>query len=298
MKLPKFLQFRDDHKVATLFYVLIGSVLYAIGIKWFLEPAQLYAGGFTGIAQLISNLSEYLIGVDLPISITWFVLNIPVFFLGYGKVGKRFTILSIVSVFLGSLAMNFVVIGQLGAQLPIVQDKMLNAICGGVISGIGVGLTLKRGASTGGMDIISQYLSDKGGRSVGAYSFIINAVIIAIAGSVYGWEIALFTLINLFISSVVIDKFHTRHHKLALFIVTNHKEELVEEIHKRVYRGITLIPAQGAYSKQDKSILFMVIQSYQLYNIVNIITEVDPQAFTNVTKSQGVYGNFLKNKIG
>ncbi|NLC94908.1 MAG: YitT family protein, partial [Bacilli bacterium] len=106
-----------------------------------------------------------------------------------------------------------------------------------------------------------------------------------------------YTIINLFISTLVIDKIHTRHNKLTLLIVTDKKDELIETLHKRIYRGITIIPSIGAYSRQEKTILMMVISSFELYNVLSIIKEVDDKAFTNVFKSQAVYGNFYKHRL-
>jgi uncharacterized membrane-anchored protein YitT (DUF2179 family) len=294
MGIKDLIKYRDKHKFQNIFITLVGAFLYSAGISIFIIPAGLYTGGFTGIAQLISDFTEHFIGYKLPVSALWLLLNIPVFVIGFKHVGRRFTFLSIVSVLFGSIILEFLPVVPLGDGAI---DRMLYAIMGGVITGIGVGITLKVGSSTGGMDIVSLYLSYKGDRSVGQYSFVLNALIVLIAGATNVWDIALYTIINLFISTLVIDKIHTRHNKFTLLIVTQRREDLVKIIHSRVTRGITIIPATGAYLKQERDILFMVISSYELYNIKAIIEEVDPQAFTNVIKSQYIFGNFLKQKI-
>ena len=132
------IKYRDKHKIRNILVTIFGAFLYALGIKWFIIPAGLYTGGFTGIAQLISE------HIYLSISAIWFILNIPVFYLGYKRVGRRFTFLSFMSVVFGALFLQF-----LPEYTPVQGNTMLNAITGGVISGIGVGITLKVWASTG-----------------------------------------------------------------------------------------------------------------------------------------------------
>ncbi|MDF2699721.1 MAG: hypothetical protein K0Q49_1277 [Haloplasmataceae bacterium] len=295
-----FIKYKDKRKFQNIIITMLGAALYSVGLNWFIFPAGQYPGGFPGVAQLISN---YLNTFDIHIgtNILWFGLNIPVFYLGFKSVGKRFTVLSMVSVAFGALALGFLpsLENMIGADKAIIfhQDSMLSAILGGVIAGVGVGITLKVGSSTGGMDIVSQYLSIKKNGSVGTYSFIINGAIILLVGFTANWYYAAYTIINLFISSVVIDKIHTRHNKLTLMIVTDKRDELVTALHKRVYRGITILPAEGAYTRKEKTLLMMVIASFELYNVISTINEIDPVAFTNVTKSQNVFGNFVKTKV-
>ncbi|QVK18833.1 YitT family protein [Mycoplasmatota bacterium] len=298
----RIFKYKDNKKILNIFICILGSVLYTIGIKWFIIPAHLKTGGFTGMAQIIYGfISDAFDGVvpnDVGVSILWFILNIPVFFLGFKTLGRRFALLSFLSVICGMLTLALLPVPEELIKEKFFDELMLSAIIGGVITGLGVGITLKVGSSTGGMDIISQYLSFKRDRSFGQYSFYLNAIIITIVGITDSWVLALYTIINLFISIIVIDKIHTRHNKLTLMIVTDYKDEMIAAIHKRIYRGITVIPAMGAYHRKDKSVLFMVVSSYELYNVVATIKDVDEKAFTNVIKSQMVFGNFVKQKIG
>lgn len=298
----KIFKYKDNKKILNIFITILGAILYTIGIKWFIMPANQKTGGFTGIAQIIygfvNSVFDGSVSPDVGISIIWFLLNIPVFFLGFKTLGRRFALLSFLSVVCGMLTLALIPLPDVLIREEFSKDYMLSAILGGVVTGIGVGITLKVGASTGGMDIISQYLSFKRDRSFGQYSFYLNAIIIAIVGLTDSWMFALYTIINLFIGIIVIDKIHTRHNKLTLMIVTDYKDELIETMHKRIYRGITVMPAMGAYYRKDKSVLLMVVSSYELYNVVATIKEVDDKAFTNVIKSQMVFGNFVKQKIG
>ncbi|WP_142130222.1 YitT family protein [Bacillus sp. SLBN-3] len=269
--------------------VLVGAVLGAVAMNFFLIPANVYASGFTGMAQLLSSLLKEFTPFHLSTGILLFILNIPVTILGWMKVGRSFTIYSFVSVFLTSFFLEVIPVVELS------PDILLNAVFGGVIAAVGVGLTLKYGASTGGMDIIAMILSRLKDRPVGTYFFIMNSIIIISAGFLYGWEKSLYTLVTLYVTTRVIDAIHTRHEKLTAMIVTKRTQELKDAIHGKLVRGITTVPAKGAFSGEDKEMLIIVISRYELYELEHTIKEVDPQAFTNIVQTTGVFGFFRKD---
>jgi uncharacterized membrane-anchored protein YitT (DUF2179 family) len=272
-----------------LFIVLIGAILNAMAMNFFLIPANVYASGFTGLAQLLSSILHEFTPFELSTGILLFLLNIPVIILGWKKVGKSFTIYSFISVLLSTLFLEL---------LPIIhvsQDILLNAVFGGVIAAIGVGLTLKWGASTGGMDIVAMILSRTNDRPVGTYFFTLNSIIIITAGFIYGWEKALYTLVQLYVSTRVIDAIHTRHEKLTAMIVTKKAYELKKAIHGKLTRGITMVPAKGGYTEEEKDMMFIVITRYELFDLQRVIKDVDPHAFTNIVETSGIFGFFRKD---
>ncbi|MGZ4160907.1 MAG: YitT family protein, partial [Neobacillus sp.] len=177
----------------------------------------------------------------------------------------------------------------------ISHDILLNAVFGGVIQAAGVGITLKWGASTGGLDIIAMVLSRMKDKPVGTYLFLLNGIIIATAGFLYGWEKALYTLVTLYTSTRVIDAIHTRHAKLTALIITKKADELKKAIHAKLVRGITMIPAKGAFSNETREMMMIVITRYELFDLERIIKEVDPNAFTNIIQTTGVYGFFRRD---
>ncbi|MFS0671978.1 YitT family protein [Ornithinibacillus sp. 179-J 7C1 HS] len=268
--------------------VIIGSLLNALSLNLFLESANVYASGFTGTAQLISSVFSDFVGFHVSTGILLLLLNIPVFILGWFKVGKGFTIYSIISVIFSSLFLQFLPIVQLS------EDIILNAVFGGLVAGIGVGMTLKIGASTGGMDIVAMVLSRMNDKPIGLYFISLNAIIIALAGLLYEPENALYTMVALYVTTRVIDTIHTRYNKLTAMIVTKKAKELQKAIHDTMVRGITILPAVGAYTNQDKHMLYLVITRYELYDLEKIIQEVDPEAFTNIVQTAGIYGFFRK----
>src|SRR5699024_3553934 len=268
--------------------VIIGSFLLAISLNFFLIEANVYASGFSGAAQLLSSVFKDFLSMNISTGILVMILNIPVLIIGWFKIGKGFTIYSILSVAFATLFLELLPI------LSISDDIILNAVVGGVIGGAGVGISLKYGASTGGMDIVAMILSRLQDKPIGIYFLLLNAVIIVVAGILYEPENALYTMLTLYITTMVIDGIHTRHEKITVFIVTGKAEEMQKAIHDKMIRGITIIPAKGAYSKEDKNVLYLVVTRYELYDLEQIIQEIDPHAFTNIIQTAGIFGFFRK----
>ncbi|WP_174612766.1 YitT family protein [Virgibacillus ihumii] len=270
--------------------VIFGAMLNAISLNFFLIGANVYASGFTGAAQLISSVFKDFIGIEgVSTGIILFILNIPVAILGWKKVGKGFTVYSIISVVFTTIFLEVMPV------IALSEDIILNAVFGGVIAGTGVGLTLKHGASTGGMDIVAMVLSRMKDRPIGTYFLLLNAIIIAMAGILYKPENALYTLLTLYVTTRVIDALHTRHEKVTAMIITHKADELQKAIHDTMVRGITILPAKGAYTKEDKNMMYLVVTRYELYDLERIIGEIDPNAFTNIVQTTGIFGFFRKD---
>lgn len=270
-------------KFIKMVVIILGALLNAVALNLFLIPANVYASGFTGIAQLLANFLPLSTGILLAL------LNIPVVILAWVRVGRFFTIFSIISIFLMSFFLEVIPVEAISSNV------LLNAVFGGVIGAIGTGLTLKYGASTGGLDIIAMVLSRISNQSVGSYFFILNGLIVSVTGVLFGWELALYTLVTLYVSSRVIDAIHTSHVKLTAMIMTKHGDELVSAIQQKLIRGITVVPATGGYTKENMEMLVMVLTRYELYYLEKIIKEVDENAFVNIVQTTKVYGFFRKD---
>ncbi|MCA0969621.1 YitT family protein [Halobacillus litoralis] len=278
-------------EIKRILIVLLGAVFNAVSLNLFLIEANVYASGFTGIAQLLTSILTDFAGIPgISTGLILFILNIPVAILGWYKVGKGFTVYSAVSVAFTTLFLEIVPVQQLSG------DIILNAVFGGVLGGVGVGITLKWGASTGGLDIIAMILSRMKDRPIGIYFLMINGVIIVLAGFLYEPENALYTLLTLYVTTRVIDAVHTRHEKLTAMIITTKAPELEKAIHAQMVRGITTLPARGAFTQEDKNMLVMVITRYELYGLQHVINEVDPNAFTNIVQTTGIFGFFRKEE--
>lgn len=269
--------------IKKIIVILFGALLLAISLNVFLIPANVFSSGFTGVAQLLSTVLPLSTGMLLVL------LNLPVAILGWLKIGKSFTIYSSLSVILTMVFLEFIPVIKLS------NDLLLNAVFGGVIMAVGVGITLKFGASTGGLDIIALILSKRSDRPIGVYFLVINGLIVVTAGFLFDWERALYTLVTLYVTSRIIDTIHTRYVKLTAMIVTSKADELKQAINERITRGITILPAKGGYAGDDKNVLLIVITRYELYSLKRIIQEIDNHAFTNIVETAEIYGFFRKD---
>ncbi|WP_342430232.1 YitT family protein [Neobacillus sp. FSL H8-0543] len=269
--------------------VIVGAFLNALAINFFLIPANVYSSGFTGVAQLLSKVLSEQTPLNVSMGFLLLALNIPVAVLGWLKVGKSFTLYSFLSVAMSSLFLELIPIKQVSA------DILLNAVFGGVIVAVGVGITLKWGASTGGLDIIAMVLSRMKDKPIGTYLFILNGFIIISAGFLFGWEKALYTIVSLYATTRVVDAIHTSHAKLTAMVITKKADELKAAIHSQLVRGITMIPAKGAFSNEPRDIMMIVVTRYELFDLERIIKEIDPNAFTNIIQTTGVFGFFRRD---
>lgn len=286
--------------------IVLASILLAVAYNVFLLPMNLQNGGVTGVAMIISAVYErylgslaagggvasMITGLLSPLKNTGFVillLNVPIFVLGFIKLGKKFVAKSVLSVVVTSLAMQLVPIHK------VTEDAMLAAVFGGAIIGIAIGLVLRAGGSTGGFDIIGVVLTQRREFPLGELIFALNAVVVSISGFTFGWETALYTLVIIFVSSKVIDMLHTRHIKLTLMIITTRGEELRRHLIEALFRGVTVIEVEGGYSHKKRKMLIMVISRIELEDVKQIIREIDPTAFVNITQTREVMGLFYKD---
>lgn len=273
---------------AALFY----SVAVAIALNFFWTPGHMYSSGITGFAQLINSLSERFLPFTLSTSIMYFALNVPLFLVGWFKIGHKFTFFTIVAVVLGSVMMKVV------TPLAVNWDPLLCAIFGGVVNGIGTGFALKNGISTGGLDIIGIVIRQKTGMNYGKFNILVNLVIIAAAGFVFGWTRALYSALTIFINGRVIDAVYTQHKKMQVMIITEHPHNIIKGIQEKMHRGITIIhDAEGAYGHTEKTVLITIIDRYDMYDIRKIVSEADKYAFMSVSEVEKVYGRFKEQEI-
>lgn len=274
-----------------LFISIISALIYSFGIANFSIPAKLYPSGFSGISRITSDLLSDFCNIEISYSVLYLVLNIIVVFFVFKKLGHKFTIYSTIQFILVSFFTSFF------KQVIFVKEEILMAIFGGLINGTGVGLALSFNFSTAGFDFISVYFATKYKKDVWNYIFLINFVILLLAGFIYGWDRALYSIIFQFTSTQVIKNFHKRYTHKTLTIVTKHPEEVSNAILKNIRHGITEIPAIGFYSKQENTILYSIVNSFQARDVVKIVLHIDPHAFINIQGSEAIYGNFYQKPL-
>lgn len=300
-------------EIKRILAVIIFTIIYGIGVSWFLEASvvPLYTGGIPGIVQLIRDIWVNVFNYSMPdyfLGILIIVFNIPILLLGWFGVSHRFTMYSIISVLIQSFILGF--IPQINMGLDRAEHALAAAILGGLLIGVGTGGALRYGTSTGGLDIVAQYVSFKKGKSVGTISMAMN-VTIAIAGgmiiggrildasgiAITGGVIASYTVIRIIVTTVITDRMHTAYHYLSVNIITVEPKALVAEILGTLYRGVTLLKVEGAYSNHQKTMVYVIISSYELNKLKEIVHKLDEHAFVVTSPVKHVFGNFTKKTI-
>lgn len=278
--------------------VLFSATIYSLGVMWFLSPAGLYAAGVTGIGQILSQIIRMITSAEIPLGIFTFVLNVPLFIYGMRKVSIRFAIYSLLSVIVQSiLMMDFIPVYTFG--IDAMENQLLFALIGGLITGVGNGIALRFGTSTGGIDIVAQALSISKGISIGIFTMILNCGIALVGGGIISnaWEISMYTFIRIIISSLVIDKIHTAYNYVRLDIISEEITEISNRLMLELGRGVTLINVEGGYTHQNKKDAFIVLTSYELARAKKICLDVDPKVFIIIAPAKGLVGKFVKKTI-
>lgn len=277
--------------IYMLFWVTLSATIQAISLTSFSMPQKLYPSGFSGISRIICDLSLDFLNINLPFGVVYVLLNIVPTIVVFNSIGKRFTIFSIVQYLLVSIFS--------GIFPPIinVSDKILLSVFGGIINGIGVGIALSHNTSSGGVDFVAIYVSNKFHRSIWNYVMYGNIFILTIAGLIYGWEKALYSIILQFCSTQMVQKMHKRYTMKTMTIITSKADEVVTNVLKNTRHGITEIKAEGAFLHQDKTMLYTVVNSFQTKDVIHSVLEVDSKAFINIQDTERVIGNYYQKPL-
>lgn len=298
--------------IICILMVTISTIIYCFGVMLFLEPARLLSGGVTGAAQLITTLFEKIFNFKINLGLLVFLLNVPILVYGWKNVSKRFVICSVISIVLQTVLMSGIIphidFGINTGINPITgdaignstheMDLLLLSILGGFVSGVGAALALRFGTSTGGVDILAQAISFKKNVSIGYLSLIINVCIAILGAFLYASPaVAFYTIVRIIVQSIVTDKIHTSYNYLKIEIITTLPDEMSKELFNDVGRGITLLNATGAYTKEGKTLLETIVSSYEVDRVLEDAKRIDPNAFISVSPVKFVVGNFKRKTI-
>ena len=275
-----------SHVLWNLFLITLGSALCSVAINGILIPHKFLSGGFTGLALIIHYMFP-----SLSLAVIYFILNVPVFALGWMYVGRRFFLYSIVGTFIFTGTLIWIHI-----PLPV-HDKMLSAILAGIIAGVGSGIILRSLGSAGGLDILSVIFLRRFSIRLGTTILASNSFILVAGAALFSLEEALYTLIYIFVCSYMVNLVVTGlSQRKAVYIISPQWEEISKEIMDRIQRGVTIIRGQGGYSGRDEQILYTVISFRELPQLKQLIRGVDPSAFVVVTDTLEVMGNRIGNQ--
>lgn len=269
-------------KIFQYVIVALGCVLSSAAINLFLVPHHLLSGGVSGLAIIFYYLFKFPIGLQI------FMMNIPLLYAAYRLLGKEYTIITIY----GTLVFSFAVdaLKFLSTMAPI-DDPLLSAITGGIVSGIGAGLIFRVNGSGGGLDIVAGIIKKYYSFNLGVVGFAVNCVIMLVSAMLFGLKLAILTLISMFVSANLTDKVVAGfNHKKTIFIVSYKWDEIAASILKEVGRGATILHGEGAFTRQDKRVIFVVVSLTQISQIKMVVQDIDPQAFMIVSDAAEVMG--------
>lgn len=272
--------------IVRIIRIIFASLIMAANIKIFINAGGLFPGGFTGVSILIQRSCNKFLGLSIPYSPINIVLNAIPAIICIKAIGKKFTGLSCLCIVLTSIFTDMI------PAIPITYDMLLIAIFGGILMGTGISLCLSAEATSGGTDFIAMYISQKYGIDAFGYIFAGNMILLAIAGALFGWDAALYSIILQFCSTQVIHMTHKRYQKNTLLVVTEKPEQVEDTIYKIAHHGATRIEAQGAYTNKKRPLVYSIVSSDDVKKVVSAIKKVDEDAFVNVIKTDDLAGNF------
>ncbi len=276
-------------KDAKRFIVIcIASVLMAVNIKTFVRTGDLYPGGATGLTILLQTIFDRFFEISIPYTAINLLLNAFPVYIGFRFIGKKFTLFSCLMIVLTSVLTDII------PAHVITYDVLLISIFGGILNGLAISMCLMVGATSGGTDFISIYLSEKKG--VDSWNLILglNIVIISIAGALFGWDKALYSIIFQFAATQVLHALYTRYQKRTLFIVTKKPEEISDVIYSITNHGATILEGKGSYEHCERNVVYSIVAKDEVKKVLRAVKEIDENAFSNEVKTEGLSGRFYQ----
>lgn len=268
--------------------ILVASVIMAVNIKSFVEAGGLFPGGFNGLTLLIQRTVQQYGNVTLPFSLINFLLNVVPAVISFRMIGKRFTLYSCVMIVLTSILTDII------PAMPLTDDVLLICVFGGIINGFAISLCLLGRATSGGTDFIAVAVSER--LNVDAWNYVLfgNAVMLGIAGLLFGWDKALYSIIFQFASTQIVRMLNPRYKRTTLFIISDRSEQIYEQIKELTHHGATLFQGTGLYNGEPRSMIYSVIAGDEVKKIARQVRQIDPHAFINILKTDQVAGNFYQ----
>lgn len=273
--------------VFDLVWYIIGSFIYSFAVTVFISPNEFSPGGFTGIATLLNYL------LKIPSGFFLLLLNVPVLILGFINFGGYFIAKTTVATVLLSFSLT---ITDLFVP-PFDIDRILAAVFGGILMGLGLSIIMLRGATTGGVDVIAKMINKKLRHlTVGRLILIFDAFVIALATIIYrDFESALYSVVSIYATSVIMDMVLYGGDKgKIVYIISNYSNEICNDINTFMGRGVTVIPARGGYTGQERNMLFCTVRRHQVSAIYEIADKYDKNAFIVVSDAGEITGEGFK----
>lgn len=282
---------KQSHQQILL--VFAGTFLFCLGLNLFITPIGLYTGGIMGMSQIIRTLLSQN-GFQFTFEISGYInllLNIPLMFIAYRSISKKFFIWTLISVLAQMVFSTLIPV----PSTPILKDVLTSVLVGGIISGFGVGLVLRSRGSAGGIDILGVYYTQKlSNFSVGRISIIINTLLFTICMVLFNVETAIYSILNTVVFGFVVDKIHYQNISMTAMIFSRNKE-ISNYIIKDLHRGVTMWKGYGAYTQADTFIFVTAVSKYEVNILRSHIKKIDSQSFIIFSEGLSVSGNFEKH---
>ncbi|AIG25262.1 YitT family protein [Brevibacillus sp. 7WMA2] len=284
-----------QHKKTTLssfllkfIFITIGAIMMAVSLELFLVPNKVIDGGIAGISIMMSSIT------NLPLGLFLFFFNLPFLIVGFKQIGKTFAISTLYGIAIMSLTTS-----MLHHVPAFTNEKMLAVLFGGVILGVGVGLVIRFGGTLDGTEIVAILLSRKTRVPVGQLIMFINFFIFIMAGFVFEWDSAMYSIFTYYIAFKLIDiVVEGLNESKSVTIISKEYEEISEAINARLGRSTTYVYARGGYSKEETQMIYCVVTRLEVAKLRAIIHEIDDSAFIAIEHVSDVSGgNFAKKDI-
>ncbi|MDF2520751.1 MAG: YitT family protein [Clostridia bacterium] len=274
--------------IVMIIMIVAGSAISAAAFNLFIMPNRLLSGGISGISLILN----YLFNANTGLLI--FIFNVPIFILGYKFVDKEFIALSLIGTVAFSVWIEFF---SFLRDADIVKDVMLASIYAGVLNGTGMGIVLRNRASLGGTDIIAVIMKKHFSMNIGSTSLIINTFIVLVSSFINDISLAMYTLISMYVSSVVVDKVQQGFdRRKSVMIITDNEKKVADEIIRQLVRGVTYLEGEGAFTGNKKRVIYCIVSLNQLAKLKQIVREADPKAFITVSDTAEVMGQGFSNR--
>lgn len=268
--------------------IILAATIMAVNLKSFVRTGGLIPGGFNGLTRLIQEISVLMWNVEPPFSVINFTLNAIPVVISYKFIGKKFTMYSCLMIVLTGVLTDIV------PSYAVTTDPLLVSVFGGLFQALAISICLFSGATSGGTDFIAIFLSEKFGIDSWNYIFAGNVVILVIAGMLFGWDKALYSIIFQFASTQVLQTLYKRYQKQTLLIVTGKPDEIYEGIREITNHDATLIKGIGCYRKKECNILYSVVGRDEVRKVLRYVKETDPEAFVNMIRTESLSGRFYQ----
>lgn len=297
MNKKSFKEIFKEIRLTNLVSLTIAGVINSIGVTMFLAPVNLYDSGISGTSILLSQLTPSF----LTLSMFLILLNVPLFIFGAKKLGSLFSIYAVYSIFIYSL-FAFLIINVFTVDVSVVSplagdDLLLCSLFGGVISGIGSGLSIRFGGAMDGIDVIAVIFAKKIGLTVGSFVMIFNLVLYIVSGAILNsWILPLYSIVAYVAGLKTIDYIVDGiDRSKSAMIISNKANQICAELSEQLGVGITIMDAKGYYSNTDKKVVYIVINRFQVSKTKNIVKKIDPLSYITITEVSDIFKSDVKS---